>query len=110
FSSQSKRRLRKEGEGPRESGRRRHRAGDEHWASVVNRGKNKAEANAAKAKERRGRKEEALDEKNFRSRIWQRRQRFAAPTKKAAAQGERRRLRLRKNKRTVWRRLSRALI
>ena len=104
-------RRRRQGEESRpEKCRRRHHPGRAGFYPIVDRGKNGGEATAEAAKEIRLRKRAVHDGKNFRNRISQKRPRSDEHSKKAEALGGRRRLRPRKSKRTVWRRLSRALI
>ena len=104
-------RRRRQGEESRPAKcRRRHRARRAGFYPIVDRGKNGGEANAEAAKEIRLRKRAVHDGKNFRNRISQKRPRSDEHSKRVEARGEPRRVRPRKSKRTVWRRLSRALI
>ena len=88
----------------------RHRARHVDSCLIADPERNEAEGNAAEAKEMQPHRSGARDGKNFRNRILRKRARGAARSRKAEARPGRRRLRLRKSKRTVWRHLSRALI
>src|SRR6476620_861076 len=100
-----------QGEEPRPAKcRRRHHAERAGFSPIADPGRNGGEASAGAAREMRARKSGGNDGRNFRNRISQKKPRSGERSKKVAAREERRRLRLRKSKRTVWRHLSRALI